>query len=108
MFDALIGGDHDSALLWVLATNPSRFFYEAMGGRRIAERDEKFWGHRLHEVAYGWRLLAPLFSDGLTASIALGRGMHPTTMTDHILIIDFGSQVTQLIAQAGSRRRCVL
>lgn len=61
LFDALIGGDHDSALLWVLATNPSRFFYEAMGGRRIAERDEKFWGHRLHEVAYGWRPLAPLF-----------------------------------------------
>jgi ribosomal protein S18 acetylase RimI-like enzyme len=62
LFDALIGGDHDSALLWVLATNPSRFFYEAMGGRRIAERDERMRGHRLYEIAYGWRPLAPHFS----------------------------------------------
>ncbi len=62
LFDSLIGQDHDSTLLWVLATNPSRFFYEAMGGRRIAERDERMWGHALHEVAYGWRPLAPLIS----------------------------------------------
>jgi hypothetical protein len=39
----------------VLADNPARFFYEAMGGRRIRERDERLWGVDLHEAAYGWR-----------------------------------------------------
>jgi ribosomal protein S18 acetylase RimI-like enzyme len=59
-FRALIEGGLDSAFLWVLADNPSRFFYEAMGGRRIGERDERLWGATVHEVAYGWRDLSSL------------------------------------------------
>lgn len=43
-----------SAYLWVLADNPTRFFYDAMGGRRVAERLEPLWGTTLREVAYGW------------------------------------------------------
>jgi len=43
-----------SAVVWVLADNPSRFFYERMGGKRAGERDEHLWGVLLHEVAYGW------------------------------------------------------
>jgi ribosomal protein S18 acetylase RimI-like enzyme len=43
-----------SAVVWVLADNPARFFYERMGGRRAGERDEHLWGALLHEVAYGW------------------------------------------------------
>lgn len=58
LFDVMIGRNHNSALLWVLATNPSRFFYEAMGGRQVAERDEIMWGRVLHEIAYGWRPLS--------------------------------------------------
>jgi len=50
----------DSALVWVLADNPSRFFYEAMAGRRIGEKDEAIWGVTLHQIAYGWRGLKPL------------------------------------------------
>ena len=46
-----------SALLWVLARNPSRFFYEAMGGIRAAERHESIWGIVLPEIAYQWTLL---------------------------------------------------
>lgn len=53
-------GNCNSALVWVLAGNPSRFFYEAMGGRRIGERDEVLWGVKLHELAYGWHRLKPL------------------------------------------------
>ncbi|MGE0254044.1 MAG: N-acetyltransferase family protein [Alphaproteobacteria bacterium] len=41
-------------LVWVLAANPSRFFYERMGGRRVAERTEPFAGARLPEIAYAW------------------------------------------------------
>jgi hypothetical protein len=42
----------------VLAQNPSRFFYEAMGGRRVGERMESLWGLELPEIAYGWPDLA--------------------------------------------------
>lgn len=48
-----------SAFLWVLAQNPSRFFYEAMGGRHVGEREESLWGAVVHETAYAWTDLAP-------------------------------------------------
>lgn len=49
-----------SALIWVLKGNPSRFFYEAMGGRYVADRDEPMWGATVAESAYGWdRLTVP-------------------------------------------------
>jgi ribosomal protein S18 acetylase RimI-like enzyme len=56
-FQALFDAGIDAAFLWVLADNPARFFYEAMGGRRIGERDERLWGAVLHQAAYGWRQL---------------------------------------------------
>jgi len=60
LFAALVARGIDSAFLWVLAENPSRFFYETMGGKRIAERDEMLWNTTLHEVAYGWSNLKAL------------------------------------------------
>lgn len=48
---------HDSALVWALADNPSRFFYEAMGGALVAEGDEVLWGVSVRQRAYGWRNL---------------------------------------------------
>lgn len=54
MFDCLLARGMDSAVVWVLAENPSRFFYETMGGRRVAERNECMWGTVLSEAAYGW------------------------------------------------------
>jgi ribosomal protein S18 acetylase RimI-like enzyme len=45
---------HRSAMVWVLAANPARFFYEAMGGQRAGERVEGFAGTDLEELAYGW------------------------------------------------------
>ncbi len=53
-FAALRGRGLASAVVWVLADNPARFFYERMGGRRAGERDETLWGTSLHEIAYGW------------------------------------------------------
>ena len=58
MFSAMIARGIDSAVAWVLAENPSRFFYETMGGKRVAERDEALWDTLLHETAYGWKDLA--------------------------------------------------
>jgi len=43
-----------AGLVWVLTSNPARFFYEAMGGQRIAQRNEFLWGTVLAETAYGW------------------------------------------------------
>jgi len=55
---ALFGGLHEggmnSALVWVLADNPARFFYHAMGGALIATRNEPFHGVELSAQAYGW------------------------------------------------------
>jgi ribosomal protein S18 acetylase RimI-like enzyme len=44
-----------SMLVWVLADNPSRAFYEAMGGHYVAERQITIGSAQLTEVAYGWR-----------------------------------------------------
>jgi GNAT superfamily N-acetyltransferase len=43
-------------VLWVVEANPTRFFYEAMGGRMIARRAEPFAGIVLDELAYAWDL----------------------------------------------------
>ena len=53
-FTALRERGFASAMVWVLADNPARFFYERMGGKRAGERDETLWGALLHEIAYGW------------------------------------------------------
>lgn len=49
-----------SALVWCLSTNPSRWFYERLGGARVAERPDRFAGQPITEVAYGWRDLVRL------------------------------------------------
>ena len=50
----LVEQDIDSMLLWVLADNPSRGFYETLGGRRIREKATEVGGIEVIEVAYGW------------------------------------------------------
>lgn len=50
----LLAREIGSAFVWVLAANPARFFYEAMGARLIGEREEVLGGARVRELAYGW------------------------------------------------------
>ncbi len=45
---------HAAMLLWVLSTNPSRGFYEAMGGTYLKTKPLELGGETLEEVAYGW------------------------------------------------------
>ncbi|HEX6119969.1 MAG TPA: GNAT family N-acetyltransferase [Dongiaceae bacterium] len=40
--------------LWVLRDNPSRYFYERVGGVMVAERQEQLWGCAIDQVCYGW------------------------------------------------------
>ncbi len=49
----LVGGLR-SAVVWCLRDNPSRWFYERLGGVRVAERPLRYAGANLVEVAYGW------------------------------------------------------
>ena len=55
LFDALLERGSRSALIWVLADNPARFFYQAMGGTWVALRTERLWRTSLPAMAYGWR-----------------------------------------------------
>jgi hypothetical protein len=50
------GGTY-SLLAWVLARNPSRRFYEAVGGELLGSQEIEIGGARLEEVAYGWQRL---------------------------------------------------
>ncbi len=43
-----------SLIVWVLDGNPARYFYEVMGGRRVAERADTFRGAPIRELGYGW------------------------------------------------------
>ncbi len=54
LFGALLGRGLRSAVIWVLADNPARFFYQAMGGKWTAVREERLWRTSLPEMAYGW------------------------------------------------------
>jgi len=61
---------HRDAYLWVLADNPARFFYHAMGGRAVGQQREPFAGALLAEEAYLW----PDLTTWLTEQAADGRG----------------------------------
>ena len=54
----LLEEDIHSMLVWVLAGNPSRFFYEALGATQVSERSIKIGGTALTEVAYAGPILA--------------------------------------------------
>jgi ribosomal protein S18 acetylase RimI-like enzyme len=51
----LIANDLGGVLVWVVAANPARFFYEAMGGMRLAGRCERFAGADVEEITYLWQ-----------------------------------------------------
>jgi L-amino acid N-acyltransferase YncA len=50
--------------VWVLSANPSRYFYEALGGRRVATRCERMGGAEVEATAYGWANMADLLAVG--------------------------------------------
>lgn len=51
---------HSSLLIWALRDNPSRPFYEAIGGIPVAEQTLTLAGEDLIEIAYGWKDLSKL------------------------------------------------
>jgi GNAT superfamily N-acetyltransferase len=55
LVDRLMQEGMTALLLWVLAENPSRKFYERLGGQLVYEKTVTIGGVPLIEVAYGWR-----------------------------------------------------
>ena len=53
-FSALVEKRYDCGLLWALRDNHSRYFYERVGGKVVAERQERQWGRMTDQVCYGW------------------------------------------------------
>ncbi len=43
-----------SLIVWVLAGNPARYFYEALGGRLVGRRTGSLGGSAIEEFAFGW------------------------------------------------------
>ncbi len=54
LFGRLLQLGHRSALLWVIKANPSRFFYERLGGRTAMYRSITVGGAPVDAVGYGW------------------------------------------------------
>ena len=56
----LMAKDVEGMVTWVLRDNPSRWFYERLGGQRLGEQTICLGRALLPEIAYGWRDLAEL------------------------------------------------
>ena len=54
LFRRLVAAGRGSAIVWVLRDNPSRFFYERLGGRRAARKSLNVGGAWIEALAYGW------------------------------------------------------
>jgi ribosomal protein S18 acetylase RimI-like enzyme len=54
LFERLLHKGNSSALIWVIRANPSRFFYEHMGGKFILTRRIRVGGEPVEAIAYGW------------------------------------------------------
>jgi ribosomal protein S18 acetylase RimI-like enzyme len=56
-FDALKERSLRSCVIWAHARNNACFFYEAMGGRRVATRTTRLMGELTPEIGFGWKRL---------------------------------------------------
>jgi ribosomal protein S18 acetylase RimI-like enzyme len=56
-FDAFKARRLRSCLIWAHARNNACFFYEAMGGRRVATRTTRLMGELTPEIGFGWKRL---------------------------------------------------
>ena len=54
LFRRLAASGLDAAIVWVLRDNPSRFFYERLGGRLVSHKPIPIGDGRVEALAYGW------------------------------------------------------
>ncbi len=56
----LVKRGYSSMLVWALSANPTRSFYEKLGGELVDQKEIEIGGAYYTEVAYGWRDIRPL------------------------------------------------
>jgi GNAT superfamily N-acetyltransferase len=49
-------------LVWVMAENPHRKFYESLGGKPVREKQQEIGGRAIVETGYGWDDIEPLLN----------------------------------------------
>jgi ribosomal protein S18 acetylase RimI-like enzyme len=54
LFRRLVAAARPSAIVWVLRDNPSRFFYERLGGRQVGTKLLSVGGDTVAATGYGW------------------------------------------------------
>jgi ribosomal protein S18 acetylase RimI-like enzyme len=54
MFRRLVATGHRRAIIWVLRENPSRFFYQRLGGKEVRRKLLPFNGAEVAASGYGW------------------------------------------------------
>jgi ribosomal protein S18 acetylase RimI-like enzyme len=54
LFRRLVSSGLDAGIDWVLRENPSRFFYERLGGRLVSHKPIAVGGAVVEALAYGW------------------------------------------------------
>lgn len=47
-------------LIWVIAENPYRRFYESLGGKKVREKYQEIGGRKILEAGYGWEVIQQL------------------------------------------------
>lgn len=62
--ERLLARGHTAMLVWTLAANPSRGFYERLGGQPIRSTTITIGGADLEDVAYGWLDITGLIESG--------------------------------------------
>jgi L-amino acid N-acyltransferase YncA len=55
LFDRLVDQGCNSVIIWVLQENPSRFFYQRVGGSLVCRKILPFAGSSVAAIGYGWR-----------------------------------------------------
>ena len=55
LFERLVDQGCASAIIWVLRDNPSRFFYQRLGGREVQHKVFTVGGKRIGAAGYAWR-----------------------------------------------------
>jgi len=48
-------------LIWVIADNPFRYFYESIGGKPVREKEVEIGGIKMKEIDYGWKDIRSTF-----------------------------------------------
>jgi ribosomal protein S18 acetylase RimI-like enzyme len=69
LFSRLVDCGHRSALVWVVRANPSRFFYERLGGRLVLQKSVTVGSEAVPALGFGW----PDLRAALTAKTRSGR-----------------------------------